>query len=693
MENCIVRNTLNIIYVLLAAVVAMTGVVSCTFADHTPKVKVMSDADSLVDRLDKERNYTELLSVVDSLEAKKAITDIKADYMRAIAYHNLAQHRAAVFYYRRVFNAGLNQVGDTMQFLHAASYLSMLLKAREDYDGALSVALPVVNALEEAGFTRGRMLSHLKSTIGLCQINLGSVEEGEHNLVDAYRMVEALAETDSTSKSNDDMAMTALNAATNYLNCKQYEKAATWMERGDSALMLYLQRPDRITGREDVFKCRFDLMEAILQYRFGHKDKANAAYVRYLSTDYSKTRVGKIDACEYLALCNRWEEAADNYSGLDTLLTKWGRELNLENIQQLVLPKFRAEANAGRVSDAMETANMLCDALDSAIVWQKNSDAVELATIYKTQEKERQIAHNEAIIASQTATLTRQRAMMIVIVLVILIILFFVVSEYRKRTAKRLAAMNEDLKRKNAELLLANERAEEASRMKTDFIHQISHEIRTPLNLLSGFSQVLTTSEGEIDDATRNDINHQIIENTERITNMVGKMLQLSEASSKSALERNDEALPIQIAMRAVDRSGILAASHLDFTVNNGPESDTRSFITNLKMSTTALTFLLDNAVKFTKPSELSQADKQKASLSIEVSEDKVTFVVENTGKTIPTAEAEHIFKEFVQLDSYYEGTGLGLAVARGLVRRLGGDIILDTTYTEGARFIMTLPF
>ena len=58
---------------------------------------------------------------------------------------------------------------------------------------------------------------------------------------------------------------------------------------------------------------------------------------------------------------------------------------------------------------------------------------------------------------------------------------------------------------------------------------------------------------------------------------------------------------------------------------------------------------------------------------------------------TIPAKDAERIFDEFVQLDEYYNGTGIGLTVARSLARRLGGDIVLDTTYTEGVRFVTTL--
>jgi signal transduction histidine kinase len=69
-----------------------------------------------------------------------------------------------------------------------------------------------------------------------------------------------------------------------------------------------------------------------------------------------------------------------------------------------------------------------------------------------------------------------------------------------------------------------------------------------------------------------------------------------------------------------------------------------------------------------------------------------VQFIVEDTGIGIPASEAEHIFEEFVQLNEYVEGTSIGLTVARSLCRRLGGDVVLDTAYTAGARFVMTLP-
>ena len=58
----------------------------------------------------------------------------------------------------------------------------------------------------------------------------------------------------------------------------------------------------------------------------------------------------------------------------------------------------------------------------------------------------------------------------------------------------------------------------------------------------------------------------------------------------------------------------------------------------------------------------------------------------------MPPEASEEIFEEFVQLDKYYDGTGIGLTVARSLAHRLGGDVRLDTDYSSGARFVYTLP-
>ena len=273
-------------------------------------------------------------------------------------------------------------------------------------------------------------------------------------------------------------------------------------------------------------------------------------------------------------------------------------------------------------------------------------------------------------------------------ILIILAFCLFIII--RHRAAMRLEDAYKDLER-------ANERAKESSRMKSDFIQQISHEIRTPLNILSGYTQLLTTPGMQYDEETLDEIKQQITENADRITSLVNKMLELSEAKSMSVIECNDRVRAIQIATEAADASGIRTAKHLTFDMIVAPEAEKITLKTNLQAAVRALSLVLDNARKFTAPAETRQTGKpvdhlQKAVLRITVSSSRIFFSVEDTGIGIPHKEAERIFEEFVQLDEYYNGTGIGLTVARSLARRIGGDIMLDTAYIGGSRFVMTLP-
>ena len=264
-----------------------------------------------------------------------------------------------------------------------------------------------------------------------------------------------------------------------------------------------------------------------------------------------------------------------------------------------------------------------------------------------------------------------------------LVFLFMVVYVVNKnRYNRRLQSANAQLQKNNKALQLATARAEESTRMKSIFIEQISHEIRTPLNIICGFTQVLTTTDAELDKAEKRDMSVQIIDNAERITGLVNKMLALAEINSSVVLEREDHTSAAVIAQEAIKAAGINKASHAQFKLVKlfGAE---QMFDTHLRSAVLALQQLLDNAKKFTEQGQVT--------LKISNHEGQACFVVEDTGTSIPVYQAERIFDEFVQLDEYSDGTGIGLSIARSLARRLGGDIVLDTTYTGGARFVMTL--
>ena len=284
------------------------------------------------------------------------------------------------------------------------------------------------------------------------------------------------------------------------------------------------------------------------------------------------------------------------------------------------------------------------------------------------------------------------------LLLLAIVLIFAIILYLSRKRLKRTNAMletsynilemsNNELLEANQELIKANARAEESSKMKTNFIQQISHEIRTPLNILSGFAQLITSPEIELDKEELDKVNKGIVENTERITRLVNKMLELSDASSCAVIEQNDVVPAIQVAAEAIDAIGFANPQGFDFDFQLSSDAETVTLQTNLRSAVRALTLILGNAHKFA-----AKERPLKIVLRLSVVDDKVEYAVEDNGIGVPQQESEHIFEEFVQLDEFYEGTGIGLTVARSIARRLGGDIVLDTTYSPGARFVFSLP-
>ena len=461
----------------------------------------------------------------------------------------------------------------------------------------------------------------------------------------------------------------------------------------------YRKRPDARKEYFDEYQGRIEIMRAVAREGLGDEEEATKAYNAFQKTNYSKTPAGRINATDYLIVAKRYDEAAYNFRYLEQALHQWGMGLSLDNIQLYLLPKYNANAEAGRIDSAQAMSAFILSVLDSAITNQKDNTAAELATIYNTNQKDAQIVQ-------QQADMQRSRWINTMFILALVIIFFVIYSLHRRRAQKRLADANKKLEETNtqlstlnsqlyslnSQLVTANARAEESSKMKTNFIQQISHEIRTPLNILSGFTQIITTPGMELDDATRTDINNQINENTNRITGLVNKMLELSDTTSQAVIEREDDVPAVQIAAQAAEDSGINNAANITFDLQIAPEAETAMLHTNLAQATRALVLLLDNAMKFISEPNAPASEGTVRLIVSQIDEQTVCFNVEDTGIGVPVKEAEHIFDEFVQLDDYYDGTGIGLTVARSIARRLGGDITLDTTYTPGARFIFTLP-
>ena len=674
---------------LIITLLALLAVTSCS--NRQQKLQAFADtdgynyADSVVSDIGDARDYPRLLAVTDSFVRMGELTPVRAIFYKTIAYNLMGQHRTSLQLYYQLAMIDvktLTSQADVESYIYSYKDYVRVLCDMKRYDRALREAYSADRKLRNAGYDSFVNHHDIAQIIGECQLYLGQEKEAARSYEKSLQGVQMRLNSFHDPLDYRECQKTMNAIAKTYIHTKRYKEAIPWIERQDSLFTIADKHPQRDSVFIDEMKADINYSKALLAHALGHHAEAERAFATYQSTAAAQKLGNIISSNEYLMLTHRYDDAVRNYAKLEQFLKESGYKADLEAIGRYILPKYRANLLAGHRDSALYVANLVAEYYDTALVRQKAIDAELISTIYDTEGKERQIAE-------QRAKLSQQRLISGVVVMVIILIFFHIYSMQRRRAYRKLDATNH-------ELMLANERAEESSRMKTKFIQQISHEVRTPLNVLSGFSQVLATPDIEIDNVELKDISKKIVENSERITKLVDKMLDLSMINSNADIECTDTVSPASVAQKAVAESGIEKAAHLDFELQIADEVKDIHIKTHQKSAVKALTLLLDNAIKFTHPLAFRGRTKKNAkehvTLTISSTQHEAIFTLEDTGIGIPAEQAKNIFTEFVQLDEYSDGTGIGLSIARSLARHMKGDIILDTSYTEGARFVMSLP-
>ncbi len=654
---------------MVVAMLLATIPLSCGHKEESVTVK-KSKADSLIEAAHKGHEYERLLELADTLQATGEISNIRADYWRGYAYSRQKMMRLSEKYWKRAINTEVKSDEDLTYYAKSANRLAGDLLLKGEYEATMKVATPALEKMREVNYKDNSDFAYLLAAVGCCQLKMGSPKEAAVNFDKSADLFYKVVESNPTRPNFTTAIVAVITITDNYLQLNRFESAFRWTVKFMELLDIYRSLPNADSNFIDKQQARLDIYHASALEGMGHHKEAEIVFSNALKSNYIQTSEGKLEAINYLLSAKLWEDASENFEVLDKQMQKYDMKASIEIIQHYLLPKYRANKSAQHTEETNKVSQQICDNLDSAIILYQRDAAMELTTIYNTQQKEKEIVE-------QRSRLTHQRYLAIVIVLVLVIISFILIIFFRHQASIR-------LRKAYAKLEIANERIKESSRMKTSFIQQMSHEIRTPLNILSGFTQIITTPGMELDEETRKDINSKIMDNTKRITELVNKMLELSDISSKTIIERNDDLPVLHIATQAIN--SVIAKGEAKIPIDTKIDESINQLTikTNEQAVTHALLMLLDNAEHFTKEGSIT--------LIINQQDDKVRFIVEDTGIGIPANEAEHIFEEFVQLNEYEVGTGIGLTVARSICRRLGGDVVLDTNYTAGARFVMTLP-
>ena len=306
----------------------------------------------------------------------------------------------------------------------------------------------------------------------------------------------------------------------------------------------------------------------------------------------------------------------------------------------------------------------------------------QLRTLHELHEKE--LKETELKEAGQRIARKQDLLIFILSISVVLLILLYVLFLYYRhlRSLKnQLQREKELLLESQRQLIKEKTRAEEASLMKSAFLANMSHEVRTLLNAIVGFSGLLV--EPSTDEEERKEYSSIIRNNTDLMLNLVNDVLDLSRMETGDLhFDIKDHPLLVccQMALESV-RHRIPDGVKLTFSPAGEPITVR---VDNLRLQQ-LLTNLLTNSAKFTEKGEIN------LSFQLEPDRKKVRIAVTDTGAGIPLEKQATIFNRFEKLDDYKPGVGLGLSICLLIAERLDGALFIDSSYTDGARFVLIL--
>lgn len=269
-----------------------------------------------------------------------------------------------------------------------------------------------------------------------------------------------------------------------------------------------------------------------------------------------------------------------------------------------------------------------------------------------------------------------------VTVLIIVLISALCITIHLLRRSRRLSAK---LVKQGKELLVAKYNAEEANQTKSRFIANISHEIRTPLNAVLGFSQLIANDQIELTAEERKQYAELIMTNGNMLLKLVDDVLDMSKIEAgklKFNIGEHDVVALVNTAAKIAETNN----KSEDVEIRVATSISHLTIETDRERLLQVLANLTTNAKKCTEHGSITIA------LEKQPKDDMISISVSDTGCGIPKEKAEEVFERFRKLDSFRQGTGLGLSICKAFVEELGGKIWVDTTYTEGARFVFTHP-
>lgn len=387
---------------------------------------------------------------------------------------------------------------------------------------------------------------------------------------------------------------------------------------------------------------------------------------------YSTYHGKKAEAEQYYAVAQKLAEKNLNDSYLINIYENLGRHYK----------QYNDPENAQRYKAKQ-------DSLSKVIYSAEKMDNLQQAAIQiELDEYKMQLERVEQANSSHQKSLKESKLIVILFIVILIILLLFLLTLYKNIKLREQA--NIELKKANEDLVIAKEKAEEASQLKSQFVSTITHELRTPLYGVIGITNIILDEHKELGNSPHL---KSLKFSAKYLLALVNDILQINKIEEKRIVLENlifnltDEITLIKNSVEYIaDKNNDRFTIEIDTAI---PE-----FLIGDKLRLSQIIMnLVSNALKFTKNGEvIISADLKK----VEGKTHFIEFKIKDTGIGIAKEHQAKVFDKFVQIERReedYQGTGLGLSIVRRLVELFDSEIYLESEENVGTTFTFTIGF
>ncbi len=218
--------------------------------------------------------------------------------------------------------------------------------------------------------------------------------------------------------------------------------------------------------------------------------------------------------------------------------------------------------------------------------------------------------------------------------------------------------------------------------LQKEFINNVSHEIKTPISSIEGFAKLL--KDKNLSDEEREEYSNIIVEESERLASLTGKMLKLAKLHNQDRIINKQEILVAEQIRKVIS---LLEPKWSEKNIKINVSLEENVFLGDEELIFQVWINLLENAIKFSKTNG-------EIDIKLFQENNQITVIIKDYGIGMKEDEIEKVFERFYQIDKSHseEGSGLGLAIVKRIIELSEGKIEIKSKENKGTTITVKLP-